>query len=259
VTDCFAGITAGGGKGGFFEYGKVHVSLNKSIYLHGGFKGAGSEIEVVPATHGYETLEAPALPVRKGLALFTKQVQKEAEWPQALIESFKEAKRNHETAAFAQIELAGTELFEVTGSLDTENILFEEGPGFRLPLKVKVTSPWLEKLGGGPCLIGSDAHPILQLLTSEGEGRSGELKFNEQFTNLDLHENKLVDIGWHIEEASKPTGCGGSEYETYIDNALSYVLEVSPHRTGITILQGDVHDAAKNGVVSEGVESGEIP
>ena len=58
VTDCFAGITAGGGEGGFFEYGTVKVKLDQSIRLQGGFRGGGSSIEVVPATHGYETLES---------------------------------------------------------------------------------------------------------------------------------------------------------------------------------------------------------
>jgi hypothetical protein len=258
VTDCFAGITAGGSKGGFFEYGHVKVKLNKSIILQGGFKGAGSEVEVVPAINGGETLEAPELKVSGGIGLFTKQIQQEAEWPQALTESWKEAKKNKENTVFAKIEMAGNECFEVPGCLDTENLLFEEGTAFRLSLKVKVTGQWLEKLGGGPCYIGSDEHPIKQELTSEGAGRSGELFFSEAFTNLELKGSKLVDLGWHIEEASAPTGCGGA-YESYVDNALSKVLEISPHRTGITILQGNLHDAAKEAVVTEGVESGELP
>ncbi len=258
VTDCFAGITAGGSKGGFFEYGHVKVSLNKSIVLQGGFKGAGSEIEVVPAINGGETLEAPELKVSGGIGLFNKQIQQSAEWPAALTQSWKEAKKNKENTVFAKIEMAGNECFEVPGCLDTENLLFEEGIAFRLALKVKVTGPWLEKLGGGPCLIGSDEHPVKQNLTSEGAGRSGQLFFSEQFTNLELKGSKLVDLGWHIEEASAPKGCGG-EYETYVDNALSDVLEISPHRTGITVLQGNLHDAAKEAVATEGVESGELP
>jgi hypothetical protein len=259
ITDCFAGITAGGSKGGYFEYGHVQVKLNKSIYLQGGFSGAGSEIKVFPAAHGRETLEAPPLKVTRGLALFTKAIQKETEWPAALVQSFNEAKKNKENVVNAQIELAGTELFTVIGSLDTENILFEEGDAFKLPLKVKVTSPWLEKLGSGVCEIGSDEHPIHINLTSQGAGRSGELFFNEAFTNIWLRENKLVDFGWHIEEASAPTGCGG-EYEQYIDAALGKVLEIgNSGRTGIVVLQGSVHDAAASAVLSEGFASGELP
>jgi hypothetical protein len=260
ITDCFAGITAGGSKGGFFEYGKIKVKLNQSIKLQGGFRGAGSEIEVVPAREGYETLEAPALKVSGGISVLSKQIQQSAEWPQALKDSWKEAKKNHETAVFAKIEMAGNECFEIKGCLDTENILFEEGIAFKLSLKVKVTGPWLEKLGGGPCMIGSDENPIKQNLTTQGAGSAGELLFSEAFTNLDLHGTKLVDLGWHIPAASAPTGCGGSEYETYVDDALGRALEIqNATRTGITILAGDTHDAAASAVLTEGFESGELP
>lgn len=259
ITDCFAGITEGGGKGGFFEYGNIKVKLNQTIKLQGGFKGESASIEVVPAAHGYETLEAPPLKVTGGIAVLTKQIQQSAEWPQALKDSWKEAKKNKEATVFAKIEMAGNECYEVPGCLDTENILFEEGVAFRLPLKVKVTSPWLEKLGGGPCLIGNDENPIHINLTTAGGGRSGELLFNEEFTNLDLKNTKLVDLGWHISPASGPKGCGG-EYETYVDDALSRALEVqNASRTGIVVLQGNTHDAAASAVLSEGFASGELP
>ena len=39
---CYAGITDGGSNGGYFEYGKVKVNLNKPITMQGGFKGNGT-------------------------------------------------------------------------------------------------------------------------------------------------------------------------------------------------------------------------
>ena len=266
VTDCFAGITAGGGNGGFFEYGHIKVKLNKSIKLQGGFKGGGSHIEVVPATHGYETLESPELSVQKGIKVITPLIQEEAKWPQALKEGFKQAAKNKESAINVKIEMAGNECFEVPGCLDTENILFEEGTAFRLALKVKVTGPFLEKLGGGPCMIGSDEHPIHINLETGGSGRAGNFSANEEFTNLFFSQTKLVDTGWHISKESGATGCGGPEYEPYVDKALNIALEVEfpegfeiSWKKGVVILQGNTHDAAKNGVTSEGVASGEIP
>jgi hypothetical protein len=266
VTDCFAGITNGGAGGGFFEYGHIKVKLDKSISLHGGFKGAGSEIEVVPARAGYETLEAPELKVQKGLKVLTKEIQKEAEWPQALQESYKAAVKNKEGSVSAKIEMAGTECFTVPGCLDTESILFEEGTAFRLPLKVKITSPWLTTLGGsGPCEVGSDENPIHINLTTSGAGRAGAFLANEAFTNLYFDNTKLVDTDWHISQASGATGCGNAEFESYIDKALNIALEVeSPQGTelpkkGIVVLAGSTHDAAKEGVVTEGIASGEIP
>ena len=55
-------------------------------------------------------------------------------------------------------------------------ILFESEspPGFRLSLKVKVGNAWLEKLGGGPCMIGSDEHPVKQHLVTSGAGSAGD-------------------------------------------------------------------------------------
>jgi hypothetical protein len=265
VTDCFAGITSGGANGGYFEYGHIKVKLSQSVRLQGGFKGGGSAIEVVPATHGYETLESPELKVQKGIKVISKLIQQEAEWPQALEESYKEALKNKESAVFVKIEMAGNECFEVPGCLDTENILFEQGTAFRLPLKVKITGPWLEKLGGGPCLIGNDENPIHINLTTEGAGRAGNFLANEQFTNLYFSQTKLVDLGWHIPKVSGASGCGGAEFESYVDKALNLALEIEyPEggeipKTGIVVLQGSTHDGAKEGVVTEGVESGEIP
>jgi hypothetical protein len=265
VTDCFAGITSGGGNGGFFEYGHIKVKLNKSIYLHGGFKGGGSEVEVVPAREGYETLEAPELKVQGGIKVITKLIQEEAKWPQALKESFKQAAKNKESGINVKIEMAGEECFTVPGCLSTENIVFEEGTAFRLPLKVKVTGPFLEKLGGGPCYIGSDENPIHINLTTGGAGRAGSFNANEEFTNLFFSSTKLVDLGWHIPIASGAHGCGGPEYESYVDKALNIALEVEyPEggeitKTGIVVLQGSTHDAAKEGVLNEGFASGELP
>lgn len=258
ITDCFTGITSGGSKGGFFEFGRVKVKLSKSIYLQGSFEGAGSEIKVFPAAHGGETLEAPELPVSGGIGLFNKAVQEEVGWPAALTESWKEAKKNKENAVNVKIEMAGNECYEVLGCLDTENIIFEEGVAFRLPLKVKVTSPWLEKLGSGPCYIGSDEHPIHINLTTQGAGTAGRLKFNEAFTQTFLQGSKLVDLGWHIEAASAPKGCGGA-YESYIDASLENVLELHPWRTGIVVLQGNLHDGAVSVVQEEGEKTGELP
>ncbi len=267
LTDCFYGRTAGGSEGGEFKYGHVTVKLSKPVIIQGGFKGAGSTIEVAPATHGFESLESPELTVSKGLAVITPQIEEQAEWPQALKESFNAAKKAKETKAFVKIETAGDECFTVPGCLDTEDLLFEEGTAFRLALKVKVTNSWLAKLGG-VCQIGSDEHPIMQHLSSEGAGRAGELSFSEEFTNLELKGSELVDTSWHIPLASGANGCGGPENEKYLDRALNLALEVAggngeeferTGKTGITWLTGDLHDAARAAVVTEGVESGEIP
>lgn len=254
---CYAGITAGGSKGGFFQYGKVKVPLNKPITLQGGFNGEQHSINVFPAANGGTTLDAPELKVTGGIGVLDKRIQENQEWPAALSQSWKEAKKNHENVVNVKIELAGNELFEVPGGLDTDNLIFEEGTVFRLPLKVKVTSPWLEKLGGGPCYIGSDEHPIHINLTASGAGSAGRLEHDEEFSQIVLRNSKLVDMGSTIEVASRPTGCGGA-YETYVDAALVEALEAYNGKTGIVVLQGTLYTGYTPYVKEKGAEKGEL-
>jgi hypothetical protein len=264
INDCVYGRTSGGSGGGEFKYGHLSVKLNKPVVIQVGFHGAGETIEVYPPTSG-SALEAPELAVAKGLAVITPKIQGEAEWPQALKESFTAAKKAHEFKTNVKIEMAGNSCFETPGCLNVENLIGESGDAFKLPLKVRVINSWLEKLGG-TCVIGSDEHPIVQDLTSSGPGRVGEVSFNNAFTNLDLANGQLVDLNWHITREEAAHGCGG-EFETFVDKAINIALEVEDgageeltRKTGITVLTGDLLDGgAQEGVVTEGKESGEIP
>jgi hypothetical protein len=197
-------------------------------------------LKVFP-TEGGETLEAPELKVSGGLGLISKGIQERQEWPEALKAAFKEAKKNKESTLYVKIELAGTSLFEHFGGLSTERILLEEGPAFVLPLKVRMINPWLEKLGGGPCLVGNDENPIMQNLSTAPPGRaalSGGASFNEAFTQVGFTGSRLTDLNWPVPVGADASGCGG-EYESYVDGAINEVLEL-PHQHGITVLQGDL-------------------
>jgi hypothetical protein len=261
VQFCYAGITSGGSKGGFFEYGKVKVKLDKPIALQGGYDEVETEeekeeLQVFPAA-GIQSLEAPELKVTGGIGLITPRIQENNEWPAALSESWKEAKKNHETAVNVKIELAGNELFDVPGGLNTTNLIFEKGTVFRLPLKVKLTSPWLEKLGSGPCYIGTDENPVHVNLTSGDAGSAGTQEHDEGFHQIILRNSRLVDVHWTIEKESLPKGCGGS-YEPYIDGALDSLLEQGgPNKTGIVVLQGNLY-TGRTKDVKEHAEKGEI-
>jgi hypothetical protein len=266
LTDCFYGATNGGKTGGFFEYGRVQVKLTKPIVIQGGFKGVESNVEVAAPTDGAGLLESPEEPVTKGLKVITKTIQNEAEWPEALKVAFNEAVQAKETKATATVELAGNECTTVPGCLNTESLIFEEPtpPAFRLPLKVTVKSPFLEKLGGGPCTIGSDELPIQQHLVSSGPGRAGDIEFNEPFfTVTEIKNSKLTDTNWHISKAQGAKGCGG-EYEAYVNRALNIALEVEfangfepANKGGITVLTGSLFDGASR-AVKKAHEAGEL-
>ena len=261
LTDCFYGITSGGATGGYFQYGNVLVKLSKSILIQGGYKGTAEEVEVAAPEDGASILESPAEPIVKGLKVITPKIQEQAEWPEALKTAFAEAVANKETSATATIEMAGNECTTVPGCLNTESLIFEAPtpPAFRLPLKVTVKSPFLEKLGGSPCQIGSDENPIKQNLVTAGAGRSGEVQFEQpHFEQLEVANSQLVDVGWHIPVAAGANGCGGP-YEEYVDRALNLALNViSPYgfteitqRTGVTVLTGNLHDGAASRVKPE--------
>ena len=199
-----------------------------------------NDFKLYPA-EGAETLEAPELKVQQGLNLVTSAIQERQAWPEALKASFKEAQKHNEANLYVKIEAAGTSAYEYFGALNTGRLLAEEGPTFILPLKVRMINPWLEKLGGGPCTVGSDEHPVIQNLTTESPGRAGEFHFNENFTEDGFEHTRLVDVNWPVPTEADAKGCGG-EYESYVDGAINEVLEL-PTRHGITVLQGNLYTA----------------
>ena len=269
-VDCFDGRTSGGVNGGYFSLGNVTVKLSKPISLQGAFytkleegngeteeektQGPSGGLKIVGAENGGQTLESPELTVQGGLGLITKADEVAAGWPAALKASFKEAKKNKETHLGVKIEVAGNTLYTTWGSLDTENLLFEKGNAFVLPLKVRMINTWLEKLGPGPCETGNEEHPVIQDLTTEPPGRTATLYHNARFTNIELKGSRLVDLNWSVPTEGDATGCGGA-YESYVDAALNEVMEL-PHQHGTTVLEGDLFTAQFTTVKNE-LEKGE--
>jgi hypothetical protein len=264
-ANCFYGRTSGGKEGGEFFYGSVRVLLKQPIVIQGGYAGIEEEeYQAYAATNG-ENLISSDEPVVKGLKTITPKIQEQAKWPEALMASFKAAKEAKETKATVNIEMAGNECFEELECVDVEHLIGQYGTAFKLALKVTIKNAWLEKLGGGPCTIGSDEHPIKQNLTTGGAGLVGEVSFNEEFTQAEIEGSRLVDTKWHIPQASGASGCGNAEWETYIDKALNIALEVENASgqelksiTGVTWLTGNLHDANAHSVATVGVESGEV-
>jgi hypothetical protein len=260
VTNCVYGRTNGGKEGGEFKYGRVSVKLNKPIVIQVGFKGSGENIQAYPATNG-ESLEDPEPEkVVGGLKVITSRIMKEAEWPEALVAAFEAARHNKElNKATVKVEMAGNSCFEILGCVNSANLINRKGTAFVLSLKVTLYNAWLESLGGGPCTIGSDEHPIEQHLTSESPGWLQEVIFSKDFTRVESI-SQLVDLTWHISPESAASGCGNEEWEGYIDHALNIALEVNNENTvGLTWLTGHLYVGSAKGVRTKGVESGEIP
>jgi hypothetical protein len=247
---CTFGATLGGKAGGQFQLGRVIVPLTKPVVIQGGLKELGPS-PIVKALEPGDTLEAPELKVTKGIRLITPRVMEEAGWSEELIQKFDEAKANKETQEYVKIEIGGNSLYENEHAVSALSILTEEGNAFELPLKVKITGPFLEKLGTISCEVGNDEFPILQELTSHGAGSGGVTfeagerpanpetgaPFGEQ---LEITESRLVDFNWPVPEGAMAKGCGGPEHEAEVDRALDIVMELERGREGYTVLTGDL-------------------
>jgi hypothetical protein len=255
---CIYGRTNGGKEGGEFKYGEVSVLLNKPIVIQVAISGKVSELKTWPATDG-KSLESGPEKIVKGIGTITSRDMEQAEWPESLIEAFKAAKHNGEGKAYVTIEMASNKCFEVVACVNATNLLNEEGYAFHLYLKVTVHNAFLESLSESPCTIGSDEYPIEQNLTDEAPGYLASLELSESFAQIEA-KTMLVDLNWHINPESGASGCGGPEYEGYIDAALNAALHVGEaERTGITWLTGDLHEANIKKLLTEGFESGELP
>jgi hypothetical protein len=254
VELCFTGVTKGGSNGGFFELGRVSVPLSKPVTLQGGLheNEAEEKLFIVPATT--ETLESPELTVPKGLSLITPEVEKQAEWSPSTIAAFKEAKTNKETSLKVKIEVAGgNKLYEIPNALNTTNLIFEQGAAFTLPLKVRMISPWLTKLGGGPCTVGNETTPVFQELTTEPAkgGSAGDLEILNEGNLVILRNSKLTDLGWEVPAGAEASGCGGA-MEAEVDKAINIVLGLDRREHGITVLSGTLYESTAESVEARG-------
>ncbi len=260
VELCTEGATFKGKRGGFYTIGSAKVALSEVVIQAGMHENSEGLLELVAPTDGAQTLESPPEPVERGLKLITPEIQEEAGWPEALKEAFKEALKNHESTLDAKIEVGGGNvLYETPGALNTTNLIFEEGPAFKLPIQVKLESPFLEKLGGGPCVVGNETTPIWQELSSEPKvnGEAGRLFINNEGDDVILKEGRLGADGWSIPEAALAQGCGG-EYESQVNAALDYTLQGYNHADGLTLLSGSLNESVSQ-TTKEYLEEGKLP
>ncbi|HEX4464595.1 MAG TPA: hypothetical protein VH042_08160 [Solirubrobacterales bacterium] len=124
-------------------------------------------------------------------------------------------------------------------TINETNLIGEEGPALKLPVKVRLENPFL----GSSCYVGSSSSPIKWELTS-GEtnppppntkifGTSGTLSFLEEGRIAVLKGTSLVDNAWAAPGAS---GCGGFLVELVLDpiiNAAAGLPATAGHNTAI--------------------------
>jgi hypothetical protein len=208
--------------GGKVVLGKKTVPIVNAVTLQGGLT---EEIEegpeegfrhLVAASNG-QTLSKTAEPVPGGLTglINCKEISNFLERISCEV-----VFENGLTGVNATLELAKP-ASEV--KVNQNNLVFEEGVGLYLPVKVHLENPLL----GSTCYVGSSSSPLIWNLTTGVtappapakplHGASGTLTFTESSQILHLTNGRLVDNNWSAPHAS---GCGGPIIELILDPIL---------------------------------------
>jgi hypothetical protein len=224
---------------GEFKVGKKTVPLVNPVVLKGGAggpEGIFGPVTFYAPTDGVVISKTPQ-PVPGGLLGITAP----SWWPQILKDLFNETINNGFTGVTATVELAGPASSVKTSFV---NFLNKSGPAFSMPVKVKLSNPFL----GSNCYIGSNSNPVKLNLTtgttsppppntpiSGGGGEAGNIEEKLLF----LKENRLVDNAFSAPGAS---GCGGILFSWAVDPLVDSILGTpSPAGTNTAILEGTTY------------------
>jgi hypothetical protein len=217
-------------KSGEFVVGKKTVPIVNTITLQGGFSGSGTTTKFVAAEDG-NTLSKTAQPVPGGLL----GILAPSFLPGFLQTLFNEFINKGITGVTATAELAGP---ASSIGLNTEALVAGEGIALSLPLKVKLSNPFL----GESCYIGSNSHPVVMEFTTGTtsppppnkpiSGKIGTFEEEDEFALIRLKNNSLVNNSFAAPGAE---GCGGI-FSFLIDPAVNAELGVpaaAGHNTAI--------------------------
>lgn len=192
---------------GELKIGKRTIPITRTLTLQGGIHEdeATGKQRFIGAVGG-ETLSVTPQPIPGGL----REIVAPAVLPAALRERFDRLIARGEAAVTATTELvAPARAIEVS----TQNLVEAKGIGLSLPVKVKLSSPFL----GASCYIGSNAHPIVIPLTTgtarrsssrgPAAGKPGHAKFKDNYNLVTLSADTLVSDTFPV---PRVTGCGGT-------------------------------------------------
>jgi hypothetical protein len=218
------------GSGAFTVGGKT-ILISAKLMLQGGLLEVEEvHLDFIAAEDG-NTLSKTALSVPGGLT----GVVEAGDLPMALREALNRAVSQNLTAVTLTAELARP---ASAIQLNLANVLHEKGVGLRLPVKARLSNPFL----GANCYIGSSSNPIVLNLTTgvtsplaPGKPIKGALSPPSGLEGgliIALTGASLVDNAFAAPGAS---GCGGSS-SALIDPAIDAQLglpSTAGHNTAI--------------------------
>ena len=220
--------------------GKKTISITKTITLRGGIHQdeATEEQEFIGAQDG-DTLSRAPQAIPGGLL----EIVDSRLLPKALQVQFHGLIDQGATNVTATVELAAP---AKSIRVSTQNLIEAKGIGLSLPVKVKLSNPFL----GGDCYIGSNAHPIVIRLTTgatdrsplgkPAKGKPGHATFKDDYNLITIEEDSLLSDSFAVPSAA---GCGGTN-SALVDPAVDAALGV-PVGAGHneTTLNGNLRDA----------------
>jgi hypothetical protein len=134
------------------------------------------------------------------------------------------------------------------------NIIFGEGIGVKLPVKIHLENPFL----GSSCYIGSSSTPIIWNLTTGKTsppagtapitGKPGKAEEKGEGGILRLNGNKLVDNTWAAPGAN---GCGGFGVELILNPIINASVGVPSAAGKNTAILAGIADESPAPVVNE--------
>lgn len=205
-------------KSGEFKVGKKTVPIVNTITLQGGFYETEKGLQFVGAEDG-NTLSKTAQPVPGGLL----GIIAPSFLPGFLQELFNEFINKGVTGVTATTELAAP---ASSIGLSTQNLVEENGIALSLPVKVKLSNPFL----GESCYVGSNSHPVVIEFTTGAtsppppnksiHGKAGTFEEEDGFLLIRLKNNSLVNNSF---AAPGVEGCGGI-FSFLIDPAVNAEL-----------------------------------
>jgi hypothetical protein len=216
------------------------VPLKNPTLLQGGLSGAEFDFTkpfTLNAPTSGDALSKTAQPVPGGLLGITAP----SWWPQILKDLFNETINNGFTGVSSTVEIAGP----VSGvKVNVANALQLTGTAFTLPVKVKLSNPFL----GSNCYLGSNSNPIKLGLTTGTTSPPGPNKpisgsggtFAEPVPGVvAIKNNKLVDNSFSVPGAS---GCGGILFSWAVDPLVNSIVGTpSAAGSNTAILEGTTY------------------
>jgi hypothetical protein len=206
-------------KSGELKLGQRTIPITKTITLQGGIhedEATGRQQFIAAAG---KTLSVTPQLIPGGL----REIVAPGVLPATLRERLDRLIARGEAAVTATTELVAP---AHTIGVNTQNLIEAKGIGLALPVKVKLSNPFL----GASCYIGSNAHPIVISLTTGTTRRSsahgpvagkpGHAKFKDDYNFVTLSANTLVSDSFAV---PRVTGCGGT-LSAVVDPALDAEL-----------------------------------